>query len=43
MDLKKVNVKALSSILVDDLEAKYGSLLETFWPEESSFKDPLKI
>lgn len=35
-------MKALNSVLIDNLEAKYGSLLETIWPEEFSFKDPFK-
>ena len=37
-----MNMKALSSILIDDLEATYGSLLETIWPVEFSFKDLFK-
>lgn len=37
-----MNVKVLSSSLIDNLEEKYGSLLETIWPEEFSFKDPFK-
>lgn len=35
-------MKVLDSKLMDTLEMKYGSLLETIWPEEYSFKDSFK-
>jgi len=35
-------LKILDSRLMDALEAKYGNLWETIWPEEYSFKDQFK-
>lgn len=35
-------LKVLDAELMEALEAKYGGLLETIWPEEYSFKDHFK-
>lgn len=35
-------MKVLDSRLMNALEARYGNLWETIWPEEYSFKDPFK-
>jgi endonuclease-3 len=35
-------LRVLDSRLMNALEARYGSLWETIWPEEYSFKDPFK-
>jgi len=35
-------LKVLDSELMNALETKYGSLLETIWPKEYSFKDQFK-
>ena len=35
-------LKVLDAELMDALEAKYGALWETIWPEEYSFKDQFK-